>query len=148
MSRDCVQSTREKAQRKDWPADRNVFDGNQDPPAIHYLIFCLRSISPSYISSPTHGGKLSIVPLQLTFSRLWCGWPTDGPTDGQEEYIKIKVAARNKTLCRLLVQNANRPETYIMITDHWSEFKPNKDQSTYKIHSGRNLTTLTWLAYK
>ena len=35
-----------EAQRKDWAADRNVFDGKQDPPAIHYLIFCLRSISP------------------------------------------------------------------------------------------------------
>ena len=82
---------------------------------IHRLFTIWHFVSASSDRRRTWVHQPSIVPpLQLIFS-LWCGWPTDRGTEGQEKYIKIKVAAWNKTFCRLLGQNADETNIRIRI---------------------------------
>ena len=53
-------------------------------------------------------------------------WVTDRPTEGQEEYIKIKVAAARNFFAESSVRMQMRQIS-------GSEFRTNKDQSTYII---------------
>ena len=109
----------DRAQGKDWPADISVFDGNQDPPTIHYLTFCLRFIEHEFTNRV----------LFLLYSWYLVSDVGDRPTEGPRGR---KSTSRSRLLpeTKLFADSSVRMQ---MRRISGLEFKTNKEQSTYII---------------